>query len=364
MSNQTIIQPRPAVMATHYDQHGAFDYAELEALGVTPDEIIDFSVNINPFGTSPVAVNALKNVVIDRYPDQESLALRRALAQHLNLIPAQIAIGNGTAELLWLLAAAFVEQGDDILILGPTFGEYARSVSLFGGKVETLQAQPENHFHIEPKHVENSLDTLKPRLAFICTPNNPTGVVITPEFIHAWAEAHPNTLFVIDEAYRQFVLGFTSCLSLNLPNVVILHSMTKDYAMAGLRLGYAAGQEHIIDAIARTRPPWNVNAAAQAVGLAALHDTHHLQTTLAQLMQAKADLLVDLTNLGIQPNPSQTHYMLLHVGDAADFRRRLLKHRIQVRDCASFGWPEYVRISTRTPEDNGRLITAIKEVLA
>lgn len=357
------IVARPEVQATPYDQHGAFDYAELEELGLTPDQVIDFSVNINPFGPSPKAVDALQHLVIDRYPDRESLALRRALAQKLDLVPEQIVIGNGTAELLWLLAAAFVQPGQNVLILGPTFGEYARCVSLFGGQSTMIQAQPERSFLIDPELVHDALTQGRPQLAFVCIPNNPTGTVLQPETIQTWTQNHPNTLFVIDEAYHQFVPDYRSCLALNLPNAVVLRSMTKDYALAGLRLGYAAGQTEIIDLLARVRSPWNVNAAAQLAGLAALNDTEYLQKTLCSLQQAKMALVAGLHKLDLHPVPSQTHYMMLHVGNAADFRRQLLAHHIQVRDCASFGWPGYIRIATRTPEENTRLLDALKKVL-
>jgi histidinol-phosphate aminotransferase len=358
------ITPRPEIMTTPYDQHGAFDYAELEALGLSPDEIIDFSVNINPFGPSPKVKEALQNMVLDRYPDRESLALRRALANKLDTIPEQIVIGNGTAELLWLLATAFIQPGDKALILGPTFGEYTRSVSLFGGKTTIIQAKPESEFHVEAELVEKTLSKIQPKLVFICTPNNPTGTVIRPRNIQSWANSHPNTLFIIDEAYHHFAPGFVSCLSLNLPNVVILRSMTKDYAIAGLRLGYAAGHTKIIDALARVRSPWNVNAAAQIAGLAALNDNDHLQKTLGKLQQTKIEFITGLNKLGLHPLPSQTHYMMLDVGNATDFRRKLLSYGIQVRDCTSFGWPQYIRISTRTPDENAQLLAALKEILS
>ncbi len=357
------IVARPEVQATPYNQHGAFDYAELEALRLTPDQVIDFSVNINPFGPSPNAVDALQHLVIDRYPDRESLALRRALAQHLELKPEQIVIGNGTAELLWLLAAAFIQPGQNALILGPTFGEYARCVLLFGGQSTMIQAQPERSFLIAPELVHDALTQTRPQLAFVCTPNNPTGTVLQPETIQTWAQKNPNTLFVIDEAYYHFVPDFASCLIFDLPNAVVLRSMTKDYALAGLRLGYAVGQTEIIDLLARVRSPWNVNSAAQFAGLAALNDTEYLQKTLSSLQQAKVALVAGFRKLDLHPVPSQTHYMMLHVGNAADFRSRLLAHCIQVRDCASFGWPQYIRIATRKPEENVRLLAALKKVL-
>jgi len=357
------ILPRPEVQATPLDQHGALDYIELTRLGIVPDEIIDFSVNSNPFGPSPAVREALWRAVIERYPDRESLALRKALAENFSIDPAQLLVGNGTAELLWLVAIAFVRPGDRALVLKPTFGEYARSVALMGARVESIWAKEENNFTFNPETIHEALEAATPRLVFICNPNNPTGTALPAERIGELAAAHPNTLFVIDEAYIQFVPGLRSCISLNLPNLILLRSMTKDYALAGLRLGFAAGQPNLIEALAKVRPPWNVNAVAQEAGLAALMDEAHLSQSMAHLHAAKMDFLTGLHILGLHPVPSATHYFIIKVGNAVEFRRRLLAYRIQVRDCSSFGLPNYIRIATRKPDENARLLLALKENL-
>lgn len=357
------IQPRPEVQATPLDQHGALDFGELAHLGIAPDEIIDFSVNSNPWGPSPAVPEALQQVVIDRYPDRETLALRTALAEKNKLDTAQILVGNGTAELLWLIAMAFVQPGNTALILSPTFGEYARSVALMGAQIETIWATEENNFTFTPGTIYKALKTKSPRLTFICNPNNPTGNTFTPETIRELASTHPRTLFVIDEAYIQFVPKLSTCLSHELPNLLVLRSMTKDYAIAGLRLGYAAGPPDLIEALAKVRPPWNVNAVAQDAGLAVLLDEVHLTESLTRLHAAKIEFLASFRSLRLHPIPSKTHYFIIKVGNAAEFRRQLLAHKIQVRDCASFGLPEYIRVATRKPNENAQLLSALKEIL-
>ena len=355
--------PRPEVQATPSDQHGALDYAELTRLGIAPDEIIDFSVNSNPFGPSPAVREALQRVVVERYPDCEALALRHALAEKFGHALPQLLIGNGTAELLWLLALAFVRPGDTALILKPTFGEYARGVTLLGGRIQSIQAKEEDEFGFAPVTIHQALREINPRLTFICNPNNPTGTVLPAETISELATAHPRTLFVIDEAYLQFVPGLRSCMTLNLPNLLVLRSLTKDYAIAGLRLGFAAGPLDLIGALAKVRPPWNVNAVAQEAGLAALMDEDYLAQSLTRLRAAKADFLAGLRTLGLEPIPSATHYFILKVGNAVEFRRKLLEYKIQVRDCTSFGLPDYIRVATRKPEENAQLLSALKEML-
>jgi len=177
-----------------------------------------------------------------------------------------------------------------------------------------------------------------------------------------WAAAHPETLFIVDEAYLAFARGLLSALSLQAPNVLVLRSMTKDYALAGLRLGYAVGPPRVVDALARVRSPWNVNALAQAAGLAALRDQGHLRETLDALQAAGAQLVTGLRQRGWDPLPSTVHFFLIDVGDGGRLWARLLREGVLVRDCASFGLPSYVRIAARRPEENARLLAAMAEV--
>lgn len=363
MSSGHPISPRAEVLATPAAYHGAFDYAELEALGLDPAAVLDFSVNSNPYGPSPAVRRALAGVPLDRYPDREALALRRALAERLGVSAGQIVVGNGTAELLWLAALAFLRPRDRALIIGPTFGEYRRVAALAGARLETWLARPEQAFAVQPGEIERRLRQLRPRLVFLCNPNNPTGVALPVETITAWAAAYPATLFVVDEAYLAFAAGLRSALTTGARNVLVLRSMTKDYALAGLRLGYAAGPARLIEALARVRPAWNVNALALAAGVAALADETHRRRSLAALARASAGLADGLRALGLPPMPSAVHFFLVHAGDGAALRRALLARGILVRDCASFGLPAYVRISTRRPPDNARLLAALREIL-
>jgi len=355
-------RPRPEVLATALDQHGSLDYAELEAMGLDPEQVLDFSVNSNPYGPSQQVRKALIRVPLDRYPDRESLALRRALADHDGVALDQVVVGNGTAELLWLTAMAFLRPGDRVLIVGPTFGEYDRASHLMGAQVECWIARPEAGFRVDPEDVQRHLHRLEPRLVFVCNPNNPTGTTLELDVIASWVAAHPGTLFVVDEAYLAFAPGLSSSLTIGAPNLLVLRSMTKDHALAGLRLGYALAPRRLVEALARVRPPWNVNALAQAAGLAALSDLRHLQRTLGALRQARDRLMAGLRRCGLDPLPTDVNFFLVEAKDGAVFRRRLLQRGILVRDCASFGLPAYVRIATRRPDENARLLAVIGEV--
>jgi histidinol-phosphate/aromatic aminotransferase/cobyric acid decarboxylase-like protein len=216
---------------------------------------------------------------------------------------------------------------------------------------------------VELDEVAQSLRRVQPQVAFLCNPNNPTGAIISLGAIAGWAQAQPRTLFAVDEAYLAFAAGLRSALATEVNNVLVLRSMTKDYALAGLRLGYAVGRREVINVLAQVRPPWSVNALAQAAGVAALADEEHLRRSLGELARAKEALVAGLRGLGLRPLPSAVQFFLIRVGDGAAFRRALLQRKVQVRDCASFGLPSYVRIATRRPEENALLLEAIREVI-
>ncbi len=352
--------PRSEIQTIPCVHHGAPDYAELERLGLSPDEIIDFSVNSNPYGPAPAVRQALESVPLDRYPDQEALALRHSLSEHHLLSPESILVTNGTAELIWLIALTYLRPDDPVLIVEPTFGEYARAAALMGAELHTWQAQPENKFAFQVDEIEQRLQENDCHLVFICNPNNPTGQALSPSTIREWAKQHPDTLFVVDEAYIAFAAELASVVDRKQANLLVMRSMTKDYALAGLRLGYAVAHANVIQALSKARPPWSVNALAQAGGIAVLENQTYYQDCWQQSRQNKEVLVNALEGLGFSPVPSRTHFFLLPVGNGAHFRSALMEHGIQVRDCASFGLPGYVRIATRRPEENNRLLQAIE----
>ncbi|MFC2054093.1 pyridoxal phosphate-dependent aminotransferase [Chloroflexota bacterium] len=353
----------PTLNKTIVTHHGALDYKELESFGFSPDNVLDFSSNINPFGPPPAVKEALANIDLSSYPDRDAIALRKVLSHQIGVDINQVVVGNGTAELIWLIAFAFVQPGDRSVVLAPTFGEYQRCVSYMGGQVSFVNTHPEEQFKFDHRRVEHALKRNQASLCFICNPNNPTGTVIPLEFIQNWAQMCPGTGFILDEAYLTFAPELQSAIDLSLPNLIILRSMTKDFSLAGLRLGYAAGPEEVITRIAQVRPAWNVNSLAQAAGMAALSQKDFVCESIQKIRIEKEKLIYALVGLGYSIPSSQTHFFIMDVGEAKSFRKRLLQdYLIQVRDCTSFGMPSYVRISTRQSEDNQRLISAIQDI--
>lgn len=340
--------------------HGALNYIELAELGIDPAEVLDFSSNVNPFGPPPGVAEALASADLVGYPDRESLALRRLLAERHNARMENIVVGNGTAELIWLVCFAFLSPGDTIIQAAPTFGEYARCAELVEAEVISVWAHAADGFRPDLEQLSAAIAARQPRLVFICNPNNPTGQLVPAEKLQVLAQAFPATGFVVDEAYLPFLEGVPSVFSEEFPNLLVMRSLTKDYSLAGLRLGYLAAPRPLVEAVAAVRPAWNVSALAQAAGEAALTDVCFLRDSVQRLFEAKAELVSGLEALGYQPLPTAVPFFIMPVGDAARFRLRLLRQsQIQVRDCASFGLPGHVRIAPRSREDNQKLLDAL-----
>ena len=351
------------MLSTQPAVHGAFDFAELESLGLDPDQVIDFSVNSNPHGPPPGVHEAIASVPLDRYPDRECIALRRVLAARLGIEADQIVVGNGSAELLQLIAQTFIEPNDRVVVPSVTFSEYARVSALAGARIRELGLPGPDVELSEDRFAELASAIEDARVVFLCNPNNPDGRHLPVEWIcRHWVSACPDTLFVLDEAYANFLREPETAIGKSLPNLLVLRSLTKDYALAGLRLGYLVGNELLIEAVARARQAWNVNALAQAAGVFVLAQDDWLRRTMMQLQSDRGVLLEQLRELGFEPLPSAVHYFLMPVGNAKDFRGRLLNHGIQVRDASSFGLPQCVRISTRGAGDNARLCEAIASI--
>jgi histidinol-phosphate aminotransferase len=358
------VLPSPRVVGLAACPHGSVSDAEVRSLGLEPASVLDFSASINPCGPSPRVRDAIARTDISRYPDDDASALRRALARRLDASPEAIMVGNGSVELIWLLAVAYLDPGDTVLVVRPTFGEYERAARIAGAQVLCWRAEPCNGFRPDVAAIASLIVQSRPKLVFLCSPNNPTGAHLDRSEIERIVEASGSGLVVLDEAYRGFVEAPAPMLDLVAGGqVVLLRSLTKEYALAGLRLGYAVAAPDVIEHLRAVRPPWTVNAAAQAAGMAALDDEAHLARARAEVRAAKAYLEEELGRLGLAAAPSAANFLLVEVGDGAAFRGRLLRQGCCVRDCASFGLPAHVRIGIRTRPECERLVAAMAEVV-
>lgn len=358
-----MLQPKPNLRDLAPCPHGGPDLRELEEMGLPPDRVQDFSVNCNPFGPPPAVKDAAERAVWDRLPDPHVTRLRQALAAALGVRPANIVAGNGSVELIRFVALAFFGPGDPVAIAGPTFGEYETSLRIAGVTIVACQATEAEGFRPDLGALSRVLSRAKG--LFLCNPNNPTGVLLSVEEIEGLARSAGEGLLVLDEAYMPFVDGGWDSLALmERSNLIVLRSMTKDFALGGLRLGYAVGPEPLMETLRKVLPPWSVNALAQEAGVLAMEDRGYPARCLPAIIEARDYLMRELAALGLRPCPSRANFFLLEVGDATSFRKTLLKEGFLVRDCASFGLPRHVRISARTMPECRQFVQAVRSVLA
>jgi len=359
------LRPRPEVDNLEACPHGGLNQAELKAMGLTPEAVLDFSVCTNPFMPPPGVKEVFDTIAVNRYPDSEATEFRQCLSQKLGVAPDNILVGNGAVELIRLIALTYFRPGDSVLILEPTFGEYQVACQIVGAGVVKQWAREEENFAPRIEETVNLIRQRHPRGVFICNPNNPTGQYLSRQEIEAVLDACKDSLLILDEAYITFVDNAQPSLDLiERDNMIILFSMTKDYGLAGLRLGYAVAHEEIIGALRRVRPPWNVNIVAQKAGVAAVTDDNYLEWCKKEIKKSREFLINELRRIGLPPLPSRTNFFLVRVGNGKVFRNALLRHGILVRDCTSFGLPEYVRIVARTIPECQRLIATIQTMKA
>ncbi|MFQ3663306.1 MAG: histidinol-phosphate transaminase [Chloroflexaceae bacterium] len=349
--------------------HGALDHAELEAIGLRPEAVLDFSSNLNPFGPPPAVREALATLDLAPYPDRGCHRLRAALAARHGCSPEAILVGNGANELIHLVARAFLRPDDTTLLLGPSYGEYLHASRLAGAHMVEMRTGYAAGFQPDLEGLSTVIASARPRLTWLCLPNNPTGVDLpaaTINAVGALCGAHGGIL-VLDRAYaslrRDHQAAPDDLAGAPPPGQIRLYSLTKSYALAGLRLGYLIAAPEAVMRIGAHQPAWSVNSAAQAAGLAALGDAAFLATSMPRLWAASDALHAGLTGLGLDVWRATLPFMLVRTGNGAATRAALLRHGCVVRDCASFGLPEWVRVAPRRPDENARLLAAWKESL-
>jgi histidinol-phosphate aminotransferase len=355
------INPRQEISELRTCVHGGPNFQELEKRGIKPDDIIDFSVSSNPFSYPPGVNEAFNRVVIDRYPDSISTKLRQALSEKLLISQDNVLVGSGSMEIIRAVALAYFTRGGKVLILQPTFGEYEVAVLMMGGEMVEQRATEENGFAFDISKAIRTAKKQNIKALFLCNPNNPTGSYLEKDDIKRLLASLPDTLILLDEAYIAFTDNAWDATKLtSIGNLIIIRSMTKDYALAGLRLGYAISSENIIEILSRVVPPWNVNSVAQEAGLVALADDTYLDNCQRKIREAKNYLEDEFRKMGYDYLKSQTNFFIVKVGEATTFRSKLLDFGIIVRDCSSFGLSEYIRIAPRSMSQCRKLIETIQ----
>lgn len=344
--------------------HGGLRPSELALAGLRPQDVIDFSVNVSPFGLPAGVREAVAALDLTAYPDPDCTRLTARLAESLQVPEDHVLAGNGSTELIHLVTRVFVRRGQRPVALAPTFGEYERATTLAGGNLYPWQAQPQRGFRWTLKNKPDVLRRVAPPLVYVCNPNNPTGVYLSRDEVRGLAAALTSGPMLLDEAYVGFLEEPWRSLDLvESGRVIVLRSLTKDYALAGLRLGYLVAHPDVVQAVRRLQPAWSVSSAAQAAGVAALADGDYLPRMRALVREAKQVLIAGLQRLGLPLQAGVANFVLVDVGDAASVRAALLRRGLVVRDCTSFGLPAYIRIGVRRPEECARLVVALADAI-
>jgi histidinol-phosphate aminotransferase len=339
---------------------------ELEReLGITG--AIKLASNENPFPPSERVRQAILKAVdnLNRYPEGSGYYLRHALAKRHGVGADAIVLGNGSNELIELIVRAFLKPGEEAVIPHPSFVVYPMIVQAAGGirVVVTLK-----DYRIDLEAMAHAVtDTTK--LVFIANPNNPTATVVTAEEVEAFMRHLPEKVVVIfDEAYVEFAQGpdFPDTIGMVRQGrkVVVLRTFSKAASLAGLRVGYAIADPDAIALCHRIRQPFNVNSLAQVAALASLEDEAHTEEILLVIEAGKKYLYQEFASLGLKSVPSRANFILVDVRqNAMALYQRLLREGVIVRPMTSFGMENALRISVGTPEENRRLIKALKKCL-
>lgn len=329
---------------------------------------IKLASNENPLGPSPKAIKAISEALknLHRYPDGSCYYLKKKLSGKLDVDPAMLVVGNGSNEIIELMVRAFIQPGDEAVMAEPTFAVYPIVIKCAGGVSKTVPLTTD--FRHDLSAMAKAI-TDKTRVVFIANPNNPTGTIITDEEFASFLEMVPEDVIVcMDEAYYEFVTdpAYPNTLAIikeAKKPVLLLRTFSKVYGLAGLRVGFGVAHPDLAGYLERVRQPFNVNSLAQVAAQACLEDGEHLEKTLVNNRQGLRYLYEEIERLGLCYVPTETNFFVIKVGDGKRVYEELLKKGVIVRPMASYGMPEYVRLTVGLPEENERFIKSLKEVV-
>ncbi len=336
-------------------------------LGMAEADIVKLASNENPLGPSPLALEAAQASLQDMaiYPDGAGFALKAKLSARLGVTASQIVLGNGSNDVLDIVASTFLAPGTSSVHSEHAFAVYPIATQTVGA--EGIVAPARNYGHdLQAMRAAIRDDT---RVVWIANPNNPTGTFLPWAEIEAFLESvPPEVLVVLDEAYGEYLPEAdrydTVQWLARFPNLLITRTFSKAYGLAGLRVGYGLGQPDVIDLLNRVRHPFNVNLPALAAAEAALDDSEFLARSYALNRAGMAQLTAGLAELGIESVPSKGNFLLAKVGDAAWVNTELLKRGVIVRPVAAYGLPQFLRVSVGLAGQNMRFLEALNVVLA
>ncbi|MGB9887427.1 MAG: threonine-phosphate decarboxylase CobD [Moorellales bacterium] len=352
--------------------HGGNRWRAASLYGLEPEAFLDFSANLNPLGPPPGLEAHLRRCLdeIGAYPEPHYLRLKAVLREHLRT-EAEVVVGNGAVELIYLIP--FLLRPRRVLVVEPGFVEYQAACRAAQAEVRSLVLDPAEGFALRPEALEAGL--VGADMCFLGSPNNPTGnLPLASEPLIEAVKQHPDCLFVVDQSFVDFVAP-PSAASLTgaagrFPNLCIVYSLTKFFALPGLRLGCALAGPALARKLEENSPPWRVNALAARAGEWVLEQKSYMVHARSLVRAQREFLAHGLETLGLKPFPSVANFLLVYLGEKGPSGRELEealgRRGLLIRRCASFTGlnDRFVRVAVRLPWENRRLLRALEEVLA
>lgn len=344
---------------------------ELEReLGITGS--VKLASNENPLGPSLRAMDAARGVIegISFYPDGNGFALKAALATHTGAGPAQITLGNGSNEILELVARAWLAPGREAIFSEHAFAVYPIVTQAVGATARVARANPADHAMPHGHDLDAIADLInaETRVIFIANPNNPTGTWLTRDALEAFLDRVPESVIVVlDEAYFEYVeeAAYPDGMAWvgRYPNLIVTRTFSKIYGLAGLRIGYAVSSPQVADVLNRVRQPFNTSLIAQAAAVAALGDREHVAESVRVNREGLAQLVAGCEARGWGYIPSVGNFLCIDVGaDAGGVYQALLREGVIVRPVGNYGLPNYLRVTVGTSKQNERVLAALAKV--
>jgi histidinol-phosphate aminotransferase len=335
-------------------------------LGIPEAQILKMASNESPLGASPRALAAIRGAldVLHYYPDGSGFDLKNVIARKLAVAPGNLVLGNGSNDVLELVARAFLRPGDSAVYSRHAFMVYPLAVQALGARGIEVPARDYGN-DLEAMARAVGPDT---RIVFVANPNNPTGTFSDWPALRALLESLPPTvLLVIDEAYEEYLPDAlrspTPAWIARFPNLVVTRTLSKAYGLAGLRVGYAVADPRVAEVMNRVRQPFNVNHLAMVAACAALEDHEFVARSRAVNAAGLEQLAAGFRRLGLEFIPSHGNFVTVRVGDAARVYGALLAEGVIVRTIAGYGMPDHLRVTVGLPEHNDRFLAALARAL-
>jgi histidinol-phosphate aminotransferase len=328
-------------------------------------KVIKLAGNENTLGFSPKVREALATLD-SYYPDGAGVDLRERLAEYIGVKTEQIILGNGSFELLFLTGLAFLEAGEEAILAEPSFGWYKNVTLIMGGKIVSIPL--DEQYKVDLDGILAAI-TNHTKIIWLCNPNNPTGTIFTQKQLEQFLDAVPEHIVVVlDEAYYDYVVeeGYPDSVSLlhKYENIIILRTFSKLDGLAGFRLGYGIANETLLNTLNKVRMPLNVNAAAQAAGVAALQDSAFRQRTLQNIKEGRKQYYQALEQWGCPYTISNTNFIWFDVQqDSQPIVDELLRHGVLIRAGQEFGYPTKLRVTIGTKKENSYVIQLLGKIL-